>query len=255
MKIVLAYLALFMITSAVWIHAQNDRKPNHTVTFLPVGQAPPMKVIDQGGRRVEAEAPKGSIPPRNVHVIASGMSKSVYMKLGTATPGYRIRLGDTRGIRLATSVVPVEEAKNEEAWWQSKLPQGSRSLVILFRKPNARDWNQPLGMCLKNDAVHFPAGAVRVANVSSLPVIAVIGKKRPMLLKPGKHTMHRGGVHANQKVALYVKNNKGDTVRLYLNTITNNSHRRTNLVLHQSKPRSHGKPPVAVCVFHEKVVN
>jgi len=229
--------------------AQKQKLTEHIIRILPAGEAPPLKIIERGDQRIEAEAPAGTIPPRTIHIITPESQTKTRLSLGNISAPAAVRLDDTHTIKLSKAKEIAEDSKGADVWLQTKLPTCSRSLLVVFKKPKAKNWDEPVSLCLRDDSQHFPAGSIRIINTSPFPIYAHIGKKRRLILKPGRNVISKG--KAEQHIALYVKNTKGKLARIFLSSLTNSGTRRTNILIHATKPRRYGKPPVAVRIMPE----
>lgn len=235
---------------------QGVPKPNYSFRVLAIGASPPLIIEHQDGQRIQRPPAEGSIPPLTLYAKSAGEPLKFSPRLGRVSRVCRLKLNEERGLRLYTSVPQENENADSTvtSWWKGQLPLGRKALVLLFREHKAKNWDKPLGLCLRDDAVHFPANAIRLVNVSSLPIVVKIDQEKPSVLKPGKHVIYQRP-KAEFEFGLYVKNNKGKYVRLYRKFVHNRKNNRTNVILYKKKPRSQGKPPVGVQIVTDKRVS
>jgi len=223
-------------------------KPNHLVTFLPVGQAPPFKIKGKGEFRILKNPAKFALPPKGLVIPSKKKQQPISLTLGQQNT-YKIRLPKDRSIRLA----PPSAVSEDEAppWWRGKLPSGQSSLVVLFPNPKIKNWSKPLSLTLKNDAATFPPNAIRILNVSPYPLIVLLNKSKPIEIKPGKHYIYKGASR-ERKMAVYIKNKAGKPIKVYKANIDNKNTFRTDVAFYAGKPRRKGQPPVGVYINTHK---
>ena len=211
--------------------------------FLAVGDAPPFTFKIVNGVRQEQEAPKGSLPPREV-VIPVRQGK----KEGQDTLG--LRLGTIGAPKLVSAGDVVIRGKNagEEArpWASLKMPESSAALSVVFRDPRQKTWDAVLSITMADDLRAFPLGAVRFANATPFAASVVFqGKKSDLkpgqvLVVPGK----TGGVFQEEQLAVGVLDSKGRLKRIFDSAISQGRGERTNVVIHWSdgeRPRRPAK--------------
>ena len=102
----------FSVATASVVVAQDSveqsvprrEKPNHTVTFLPMGQAPPFEIKGRGENRVIKAPPKDALPPKGLLLPSKKKAIGVKLKLAQQSKPYKIRLSKSRKIQLGTSL-------------------------------------------------------------------------------------------------------------------------------------------------------
>ena len=252
-------LAILSFTSAIFAQAQDaqapvasvKQKPNHTVTFLPMGQAPPFKIKGRGEHRVLKAPPKDALPPKGLVIPSKKQDVPIELKLRQQSD-YKIKLPKDRVVQLSAPSVAAEgEEETPQPWWRGKLPASRSSLVVLFLNPKVKNWSKPLSVKLKNDSVAFPKNSIRVLNVSPYPLIVMMNKFKRVEIKPGKHYIYKE-VAREKKMAVYIKSKVGKPVKVYKANIDNKNTSRSNVVFYAAKPRRKGQAPVGVYLHTEK---
>lgn len=262
MKIIICMACFALLLNSFYVRADNQdakqtgSKVEYAVRLLTVGSPPPLKIEHRDGQRVQVPPAKGSIPPLSLFLKSSGDTIELSPRLGRVSQTCLIKLNEQRSLEFH-KVVPKQDENSdadEVPWWETRLPVGKKVLVLLYKKHNAKNWAKPSGLCLRDEVEIFPVNSIRVVNVSALPVVVKIDDDKPSELKPGKHVVYQRP-KAEFEFGLYVKNNKGQYVRLYKKYVHNRKHNRTNVILYSKKPRSQGKPPIGVQVMTDKNVN
>ncbi len=245
---VLGFLAVAVAISFLSISvlmAQDEGKRDRALRILAVGQEPPWREVIQGGRRVQVPAPAGSLPPGRLQL----------------SNGEGIELGEAVGVKLnqISSVMPVspgthplratgEGGLGAKPWYNLKFPSMAAGLAILWRDPGKGKWTDGCkGMVLRDDLTGFPAGRIRIVNVSRYPLGLKFGEEKG-LLKPGQVLLRSGKSGAFDKVPLElsVKDKSGRWVRVISQQINQRPEHRTHVVLYTNDGEAPTRPVGAV---------
>lgn len=171
MKTVLrSFLLLTVLSSPL---TGQDVPPKH-FRFLPLGELPKwddelVNDDERQGIRVGKEPPPGSVPPRDASILSGEADLAIDLKLGSFTERVTID-GETPTLTLKEGKVGAGVP-----WLNSRMPSSNLNLGVLYRDPQAMTWKQPKMLLLKDDATSFPAGKIRLANVSDRMILVQIG--------------------------------------------------------------------------------
>ena len=252
------FTALTLLFSALSFtpgSAQEEVK-KFSVRVLAVGEEPPMKIINNGKKRIEADVDEDLIPPRKIAIITDAGKSEANIRLGCVSDGKVVNVSESLGLQLFKSEEAKEGVESKgKCWVNTKLNGlGPDSLVIVFRKGLDKKWDNAQSITLNNGLEKFPMGATRITNVSPLPVIVKVNGRKMTTLAPGRSFLAKG-VKKQLPVSFYALNKSKKEVRIYQAMLNMNGARRTNMVLYGAKPRSKFKPPVAVTVIHSSAPN
>ena len=241
-----AVAAASLFASPALLAQDEDEKRNRALRILAVGQEPPWREVIQGGRRVQVPPPVGSLPPGRLQLSnAEG-----------------VELGEAVGVKLNqfSNIMPVSPGTHPlhavgdggfdpKPWYKFKFPSVTAGLAILWRDPKEGKWtNGCQGILLRDDLGGFPAGRVRIVNVSKYPLGLTFGTERG-LLKPGQVIMRAGksGTFSKMPLELSVKDGKtGRWVRALSQEINQKSTERTHIVLYTTDGEAPARPVSAV---------
>ncbi len=239
-------MAASLLTSSILSAQDDDEKRNRALRILAVGQEPPWREVIQGGRRMQIPPPVGSLPPGRLQLSnAEG-----------------IELGQAVGIKLNqfSNILPVspgthplhavgEGGFDPKSWYSLKFPSVPAGLAVLWRDPKEGKWtNGCKGVVLRDDLAGFPAGRVRIVNVSKYPLGLKFGSEKG-LLKPGQVLMRAGnsGSFSKTPLELSVKDSKtGRWVRALSQEINQKATERTHIVLYTTDGEAPARPVSAV---------
>lgn len=234
---------LALLAAVPAVAQDGDKKPDRLLRILAVGESPPYaeKIID--GKRVEQEPPKGSIPPRRVVLLGKeGQERGEPV---------RVQLGRLSApIPVGPGSVPLHESGAEgvdpKPWHQVKVPRATHALALLWRDPSD-PWSKPRSMTLKDDISSFPAGRVRVVNVSPFTVGLRI-KGKDYKVAPYKTTMLAQNGQTQLVVALQ---GQGKWHKVYDSVLNQRATERTNVVIYKAD-RKDSRSPAKVLVMPER---
>ena len=213
--------------------AAQEREPQtkRRLRVLTVGDAPPFRQEIRNGVRHELEAPKGSIPPRELVAFTEGVEQG------------RLRVGLKRvSPPLVLTAAPqlLTLSEETEAWHRLNVPEGGDMLAVLWRDPKERKWSKVRSLLLK-DGPEFQPGQVRFLNVAPVAVTIALGKNR-FVLKPGASSYRKIGVTEGTafRIAYALPDGKG-WKQFYSSVLVQNRGERTTAVTYLAdgkKPRS-----------------
>lgn len=231
------------------LEAQGQKKvpkPDRLVRFLPVGNPPPFiqKIIK--GVRVQQPPPAGAVPPLNVvQMNPKGQPEgnAVQLKLEKVSASIPARVG---------AFALHEDGPNgpeQKAWHKVKIPKSTHSLALLWRDPVEKKWTKARSMMLVDDIKSFPAGTMRLVNVSPWSAI-IVWKGRRHTLPAGKTARIPAGKMDQVALKVSVRAESGREVVIYDAALNQGATERTNVVVYQAdgvKPRR----PAKVLLFRE----
>jgi hypothetical protein len=231
---------------------KKDRQPDRLLRLLPLGEAPPFKFDFVDGARVEREPPAGSIPPRQVQ-IADAEGKEV---------GQPIRLvldQLSASIPVPAGRIPLHESGrggfDATTWHAVTMPEkSSHALALLWRDPVEKNWSKARSVILADDVASFPAGMVRLVNVSPWPVsIEFEGAK--FKLEAGKLAMQgkARAVYRQVPMGIEMQDSRGRAVPVFNQGINQAAGERTNVLIYRAdgnQPRR----PAKVKILRERAV-
>jgi hypothetical protein len=225
--------------------AAQEGERGRALRLIAVGQGPPWEEKILNGVRVQQDPPAGSEPPVKVQLTN---------KEGT-------EVGDAVTINLdqISQVLPVgpgsvplhETGKgglNPVAWHTLKFPTNAAAgLAILWRDPAVGKWTKARSLVLPDDIRSFPAGRVRIVNVSKYTIGLQLGTEKGSL-KPGAAILRsgKGGVFAKVPLKLSLKSKSGRWVKVFDQEINQSARERTNVILYAADGEGAVKPVGAV---------
>lgn len=241
----LAAAVVISFFGSLVLQAQDERKRDRALRVLAVGQEPPWREVIQGGRRVQVTPPLGSLPPGRLQLSNARGAE----------------LGEAIGLRLnqISSVISVNSGTHPlhavgaggldpKPWHKLKFPNMAAGLAILWRDPAKGKWTDGCkAMVLRDDLTGFPAGRIRIVNVSKYSLGLKFGTEKG-LLKPGQVLLRAGKSGAFSKVPLElsVKDKSGRWVRVISQEINQRSEQRTHVVLYTNDGEAPSRPVGAV---------
>lgn len=233
-------------------HAQDGeraKKPDRLVRLLPVGEAPPFRQVIEDGVRKELPPPPGSVPPFSVvQLTPEGAEEGQPLRLRLD------RLSGSMPVRPGSLALHETgpDGLNPNAWHTLRIPnQSTHALAILWRDPEEKSWDKAQSMTLPDDVKAFPAGSVRIVNVSPWPV-GIDFDGQAGQLPPGKVLLKpaRRGVLKNAPLKVAFKGKDGRWMPVFHQSLNQAGGERTNVVIYRAdgeKPRR----PVKVRVIAE----
>lgn len=229
------------------LFAQGEKKRDRALRILSVGQEPPWREVIQGGRRVQVAPPEGSMPPGRLQLSNEEGAE----------------LGESIALRMnqISSVIPVSPGGlplhavgdggfDPKAWCTLNFPSVPAGLAILWRDPAKGKWTSGCkGLFLRDDlgSGGFPAGRVRIVNVSKFALGLQFGSEKG-LLKPGQNIIRAGksGVFDKVPIELSVKDRSGRWVKVLSQQINQRPEHRTYVVLYTNDGEAPSRPVGAV---------
>lgn len=192
-------LAAFTLTLPTGVLTAQEDVPPKRIRFIPLGELPVWKETLENGIRVGQEPPPGSMPPKELSVLA-GEENLIPFRAGLRSMSEILTIpGNTPRLQINQGKIGAASP-----WLSTKLPAAPLSLGILYRDPAAMTWNNPKLFLLKDDPSSFPAGNIRFTNVSDTMVIVQIGDwnapRPPSVygIPPGQTSMKPLKVGTNQ---------------------------------------------------------
>ena len=207
---------------------QGDEQPRTSaLRLLAVGDEPPWDEIEREGIRIEQPPPPGSMPPRELQLATESGAE-----LGNPV---RIRLNQVSGVlpvrpgRVDLHEV-TETGLSPDPWHSLQFPKKSAGLGLLWRDPGKKKWTKGRSLLLPDDLTSFPAGRVRIVNISSYSVLLEYGKEKRGTLKPGVTIMltQRAKVPLN----IFLKRNNGTRARMFSQVMSAGPRARSNVVIY-----------------------
>jgi hypothetical protein len=220
-----------------------------------VGDAPPFLQEVRGGVRHEVATPPGAVPPREVLVPVPQGGKA------NEEAGGKLRLSLGRvseAVLVAAGPVVLSAARADGAparWTQITMPQHAAALAIIFRDPRGKSWDSARSLVLGDGLASFPAGSVRLVNVSPFDASASFQGKNT-LLKPGQVLLKppaAGAVAKDEPLLVAVRDATGRTARIFDSAIAQPPGERTNVVIHWADGEN-PRRPAEVLVLRERPV-
>lgn len=170
-----------------------DKKPKYEVSFVVVGARSDGKWIGDGPGMVVKAYDPGAAPPSNIFISTgkkdrssgSQEKKRKRLRLTLNTPTERVKLG----LRSCELAARYQSGKIEsfKKFTTAILPaQIGEYTVFMARQPRRKNWSDPLRVVMSDHKIKFPAGSLRVVNMSDRPVVVQRGKKIMGNLPPRK---------------------------------------------------------------------
>ncbi len=227
------------------LQAQNERKRDRALRILAVGQEPPWREVIQGGRRVQVAPPLGALPPGRLQ-----LSNAQGIELGEALAVKLNQISSVMSVNPGNH--PLHAVGNvglePKPWYNLKFPNMAAGLAILWRDPAKGKWTDGCkGMVLRDDLTGFPAGRIRIVNVSRYSLGLKFGTEKG-LLKPGQILLRAGksGSFSKVPLELSVKDKSGRWVRVISQEINQGPEHRTYVVLYTNDGEAPTRPVGAV---------
>lgn len=148
---------------------EKKELPSRQVRFLAVGDMPPFRQEVRNGVRIQLKAPPGSIPPPLVSVTV-GQDDEEEQLAGTS----RLQLGRVSAaleVPGGDGFLTIREGEEGgRAWLKVKRPEIGDFLVLLWRDPKTKTWDQSKALALPENP---KAGLVTFVNLAPGPVALV----------------------------------------------------------------------------------
>ncbi len=218
------------------------KKPARTLRLLPLGDAPPFLQEIRDGVRYELEPPAGSIPPRQVSAGAGESAANVRLNLG--------RISDTIPLPEGAVAFPLHAGEGEAPWLRLELPEQG-DLLALFWRPRGAAWTEPRVKLLPDSPEAFPAGTVRLVNLTRAAVAAVVGKQS-VALAAGDARSVKLPAGEDVPLQLAVRQPTGEPRTFFSSAVLLNPGERGHVIVYLAdgeKPRQ----PVKVFTLNEPV--
>lgn len=153
------------------------------VRFIAVGDAPPFRQVVRDGVRYELPPPPGSVPPAEIFIRTTAanaaeeaVQEPLRLQLGRPSKTFPLRTG-------AAGVLDLRTSKDEgKPWVRVATPESGDLLVVIWRDPEAKTWEQAKATVLPDRPV---AGKFTLLNVAQAPVGVVYGAEK-LIVVPGK---------------------------------------------------------------------
>jgi len=241
---------VFLLLGVSPLQAQEEEavKPvraTRTLRILPLGDAPPFRQEVRDGIRYELEPPAGSVPPRQIAYGEPDSDTSVRLNLGRVSEPVPIPSGAIP-FTLRQQTGPAEEA---QPWLRVNLPELGNVMALVWRDPGA-SWDRPRVLLLPESPEVFPAGTLRLVNLTAAPIAVILGNER-LPLGPGQVLVKPVEPAADVPVQLAYTDAAGSVRRFYSSSVLLNEGERAQLLIHRpdsEKPRQ----PVKVITLNER---
>jgi len=233
------------------LHAQEEKaaepaRATRTLRILPLGDSPPFQQEVRDGVRYELEPPAGSVPPRQIAFGEPDSDSSVRLNLGRVSEPVPIPSG-ALPFTLRLQTAPTEEA---QPWLRVNLPEFGNVMALVWRDPGAL-WDRPRFLLLPENPEAFPAGSLRLVNLTAAPIAVILGQER-LPLTPGQVLVKPVEIGADVPVQLAYTDAAGSVRRFYSSSVLLNQGERAQLLIHRAdseKPRQ----PVKVITLNERL--
>jgi hypothetical protein len=240
---VLPLLVASSLCTVPAVAQENER--GRALRLIAVGQGPPWEEKIVGGVRVQQDPPAGSEPPVKVQ-----LTNKEGTEIGDAVT---INLDQiSQVLPVGPGPVPLHETGtgglNPVAWHTVRFPASAAAgLAILWRDPAVGKWTKARSLVLPDDIRSFPAGRVRIVNVSKYTIGLQLGPEKGTL-KPGAAILRsgKGGVFTKVPLKLSVKNKSGRWVKVFDQEVNQSARQRTNVILYTADGEGATKPVGAV---------
>lgn len=228
--------AFFSVASLPAVTGQTPDPPRK-VRFMAVGELPPFQQEVREGIRYELEPPAGSIPPREVSTgFEGGEAASTPLTLGRITAG----------IKAPAGVGPLllrkrESGPDTEPWLRVPCPEKGDFLVLLWRDPQRKTWDAARSIIFSDDPVAYPAGSMRIVNVSQVSANIVVGEEKLILLA-GKSILRSIPAGAEIPFQVVITDTTGNLRPLYSTTLRRDNGERGLAVIYQADGANPRRP-------------
>jgi hypothetical protein len=240
-------IAAFVLLPVMWLGAAPETKSGRHVRFLAVGDSPPFRQEIRDGVRYELDVPPDSIPPREV---VPGFGKQ-------SAAAAALRLGR---ISLPVSVPPGEgivdlrrvgETPDAVPWLRIQRPESGDFLVLLWRNPTHKTWQDAISLSVPDGPDIAPAGHVRIVNLHPQAIRMTWGGKN--LILPAAKMIQRAVKPGTQiPFQILVADSTASMKPYYSGTVTQNQGERGLVIIYRADgvaPRR----PLQVAVLREPV--
>lgn len=232
----LVLVVLAMGIAPTFGQGDERKKPDRLLRVLPVGEAPPFVQKIVNGVRQEQAAPKGSIPPREVvQMTPKGEQEGVPL---------RLRL-DRLSVSIAVRAGPLslhDVGQGLKPWHTLTVPaKSTHALAVLWRDPVEKKWSKARSMTLVDDVISFPAGNIRLVNVSPWPAVVTF-KGKSYRVAPYKTARLRSGVLQQVPVKVQVQVKNGKLVTIFNTAVSQQAVERTNLIIYRADGTAPRRP-------------
>jgi hypothetical protein len=241
------------------LHGQDDppppekKAPPRTLRLLPLGEPPPFRQEIRDGVRYELEPPPGSIPPRLIRLGLPETEESAPPPEQEPTRLNLGRIGEPMKIPAGKNPLILREGDSPDdpeakPWLRITPPETGNILAIIWRDPGTT-WATPRAITFPESAAAFPAGNVRLLNLTPADIGIQLNQKR-ILLKPGKSVLQAIPQGADLPIEVSYNDGTGNFVRLHSSSVLLNPGERCQVIIHRAdseKPRR----PVRVSFFNE----
>lgn len=242
-------LLLILALLAVSVHAEEapkadvtkgeqaeKKRPPRNLRILPVGESPPYRQEIRDGVRYELPPPPGSVPPMEVSFVASETEKSgCILRMGMVSEAIPVLEGPAPVV-LRNGPTTAEKAP---PWITLNLPETGNVLVIVWRSDQG--WAKPQWIVLGDGPEAYPAGTVRVINVSPARVALEAGPLPRLVVDSVKTGRVAVGASAGLPFRLFYQDPRSSEWKQFRNSgLAQASGERTTFVVY----RADGVAPV-----------
>jgi hypothetical protein len=240
-------IAVLFCLPVLWLGAEPKAKSGRHVRILAVGDSPPFRQEIRDGVRYELEVSPGSIPPREV---LAGFGKQ-------AAAAVALRLGH---ISMPVSVPPgegivdlrrVDETPDAMPWLRIQRPEAGDFLVLLWRNPAKKSWQDAMSLIVPDGSVAAPVGHVRIVNLYPQAIRMTWGVQS-LILPAAKMIQRAIKPGAEIPFQILVADSAGTMKTYYSGTVTQNQGERGLITIYRADgvaPRR----PLQVAMLREPV--
>lgn len=198
---------------------------------MAVGDPPPFQQEFRDGVRYESEAPAGSIPPRQVELLAGAVrSEPVKLALGQTTAPVDVP-GEATQVNLLAG---------GQVWHAVNLPEGGDYLAILLRDPASKTWDKARTILVPEGTGKFDDGDIRFISLTAAPLRFQIKGSTAFEVPPGKTVTRKLGVAAGIETLAQYRDPEKGWKNLWSSALVQNRGESTTLLVYASdgvKPR------------------
>jgi len=209
--------------------------------FLALGDSPPFRQEIRDGVRYELDPPSGSIPPREVIPVFTGIAPSpVPLRLGRISPPVRVPPGAG-----PLQLQQVGDKADAAPWVKFSHLETGDFLVLLWRNPKTGSWRDAKSLVL----AEVPAGSARVVNLFPQPVRMLWGAEN--ILLPAGATMVRAVPHDSPVLLrILTADASGRLMRYYSGSVSANADERCLVTTYRADGEN-PRRPLKVSILRE----
>lgn len=242
MKPVLFLTGLALFLTSGGLAAQDTKAPPRKLRLMAVGDPPPFQQEYRDGVRHEREAPAGSIPPRQIELLAgAGDKKAVKLALGETTPPVDVPGEATR----------VDLQAGDQVWHTVNLPAEGDFLMILLRDPALKKWDKARSILIPEGSGKFDEGDIRFISLTAAPLRFQIKGTAAFEVPAGKTVTKKLGVSPGAETQAQYRDPEKGWKKLWSSALVQNRGERTTVLVYAAdgiNPRQ----PLKLVAIREK---